>query len=115
VSINGTTFLAAGDVDLSAIMSNYEVEGIPTSGNPVFKYTKRTQTVTGNSLILGGDELEELRNVADSQTEVTLAFTVAQGNAYQSTGRIMLNEWTTAENRCDVDMIPSAPWAYYKA
>lgn len=115
VTINGTVFLTAGDVDASILGSDFEVEGIPTSGPPVYKYTKRTQNITGLTLILSGDEYEELRNVADSQIEVTLAIENAQGNSYQSTGRIMLNELTTQENRCDVDLIPSAPWAYFKA
>lgn len=110
VKINGVSYRVAGDVDASQILSGWEVTSTPTSGAPMYKYTKRNEDVESIDLITNADERIILAGVAESLDSVTLSFTTAGKDTYDSVGKINLDAHGHADNKTPIKMLPAKKW-----
>ena len=108
--IDGVTYDVSADAKASLNPSQYDIEGQPTSGDTMFKYTKRIQTITGIDCMLSPSQLDSLRAKADSLADLTLAVTLADGSVYRGTGRIKIDKWESDTNKATIDLIPAQPW-----
>lgn len=111
--IAGPRYEVAADADISVDFTEFDVEGLATSGRPIFKYTKKTETAETIPLMLSMAQLEELRNLFADRVDVTLGFVTAGDVLVTTTGRFSLGKWTSAEGRVETTLIPVAPWAIY--
>lgn len=108
--IDGTPYDVFGDAKASFVPSAYEVEGQATTGNTMFKMTKRVQVISGIDIAATPAQKESLASVSESLTDVTLAITLADGSVYRGSGRIKFDKWETETNKATIDLIPKSDW-----
>jgi hypothetical protein len=106
VTLNGITFDAAADVDVTEIDGAFDSESMASSGRNMRKMTKRTQNREGVVLIVNGDEFELLRGLSERTTDFPMSYETAAGDVYRAPGWIQLENRTTAENKATIQMHP---------
>ena len=113
IIIGGPTYDVAADADISVDFTQFDVEGVATSGKPVFKYTKKLETAESIPAMFSSAQIEDIRLLAESGTDIQIGFETVDGILYLSTGRISMGKWTSAEGRCEITMLPVDPWALF--
>ncbi|MBE3064731.1 MAG: hypothetical protein IMZ69_06900 [Spirochaetes bacterium] len=66
VAINGVTYRALPDTNVSLIPSEFKNEGQPTSGGNTRKMTKQLRTLSGITIACNAVERETLRGIAEA-------------------------------------------------
>jgi hypothetical protein len=107
VVINGVSYDVPADINITFNRSSFTIEGVPTSGKTVMKYTRRVPTMEGVVLMTSPAEAEELNNVSETLSDVTIAVELADGSTYRTTGRINYENMETEEGRSSVIIIPA--------
>lgn len=115
VTIDGVSYDVMADTNITFKRSRFEKEGIPTSGNPLIKMTKRIQTVESVDLGCSVDEMEELSSKADSIADVTMAFELADGSIYRGTGHINFEQYESETGKITLTLIPVGDWTPFPA
>lgn len=115
VMIEGNTYLAAADVAVSHILSQYEKAMIPTSGKAVMQMTKRIPAAESVVLITTAQEAEQLRNFANSTELLNMSFTLVTGDSYSARGTIELENRETDTGRTTIQMLPEEDWVLFAA
>lgn len=106
-TLAGVTYDVPGDINLTINYSRFEVEGVPTTGDTMYKYTLRVPTIENCVFITKPTDAEDLKNKADDQTDITMSLELADGTVLRGTGRINYENWETEENRSMVTLIPN--------
>jgi hypothetical protein len=107
VILNGVTYDVPADINITFNRSGFTIEGIPTSGKTVHKYTRRVQTMESVVLMTSPAEMEELANVAETLSDITVAIELADGSTYRTTARINFENYESEEGRSTITIIPS--------
>jgi hypothetical protein len=107
--IDGVTYPVKADADFTE-NSEYENEGIATSGDTLHKRVRQVATVEGIDLIVDGTAKQTLIDVIRSGADVTLGYEEEDGTVNNATGRIQNAGRTTQENTMSVVMIPTGRW-----
>lgn len=107
VNINGASYAVPNDINVTILHSDFELEDIATSGDTMFKYTRRSQKIEGVTLMEGAAKAETLRSVANKKADVTMSLELVDGTVLRATGRINYQNWETEENRHTVDLMPN--------
>ena len=110
VAINGVTYRAAADADISLAGGLFKNEAIATSGGNFRKMTKQVEEAKSVVLIVNGDEKAVLKGLCEGLAQITLAFTTAAGDSYKATGWINFDSWTTQESKATLSMFPIDKW-----
>jgi hypothetical protein len=113
VKIEGIPYRAAGDINISEILSTWENSMIPTSGKAMRKMVKRIPAREGVVLIVNDDEAEELKTFAESTDDLKLAYVTAGGSEYKSEGTIEIENRETEENRMTTQLLPREKWVKF--
>lgn len=115
VMLDGVTFTAAADADLTHTLGAYDVEAIATGGENVRKVTKRVESVEAE-LLATGPELKTLKDFSERMDDFPMCFCEASGDTYRSKGFIKLDTRSTAEGKIKVTMYPrSGGWEQFLA
>lgn len=107
--VDGTTYKVKATSDVTE-NSEFETEGIATSGEPLMKSTIQVATVEGIELIISAVEKITLRQVMRDKEIIAFGYKDEEGNVYNASGRINDGGRTTAENTMTLLMIPSTDW-----
>lgn len=108
VSIFGITYRCAADADLTEETS-LEREGIATSGATMYKETKKVP-IRSVEIIAEDDEWETLQEAQNESEAGPLSYENVNGSTYRATGKIMIENRTTQENRVPITLIPEGDW-----
>jgi hypothetical protein len=115
VVLDGITYDVMADTNINFKHSNYEKEGTPTSGKTLIKMTKRIQNVESCVLGCTPDEMEDLSVKADSLTDITMAFTLADGTVYRGKGHIKFEGYESESGKVTLTLIPTGDWTPFLA
>lgn len=107
--IDGVTYQVKASADLTEA-SEFETEGIATSGAPLMKSTTQVATVEGIDLIISATEKITLRKIMRDKKIIAFGYKDEEGNVYNASGRINDGGRTTQENTMSVVYIPSTDW-----
>lgn len=107
VILNGYSYDVPADINITFNRSGFTIEGIPTSGKTVMKYTRRVQSMDSVILMVNPSEMENLNNDAESLSDMTMAVKLADGSTYRTTGRVNFESYESEEGRATVTLIPS--------
>jgi hypothetical protein len=113
--IEGITYPAAGDVDVSHILSKFENNMIPSSGDAIPQMIKRVAAAESMVLLTDANQAEQLKNFANSTEILNMSFTLADGSSYACQGRIELENRETATGRTTIKMMPVNDWTLFAA
>ena len=113
--IDGVSFDVMADAKASFKRAGFEIEGIATTGETLFKITKRVQTIEGVAIAGTPAKIESLQSKADSLADLTLSITFADGSTYKATGRIKFDTWESDTGEAVVDLIPKKTWTPFLA
>lgn len=115
VVLDGRTFDVFPDVDITFNISKYTIEGIATTGRTLMKRTKRVQTIEGLTIATNPAELVALKNMADSLPDKTLSLELADGSVFKGSGQINFENYTSADGKSNVQLIPKNGWDEFLA
>lgn len=115
VVLDGTTYDVMSDTNINFKPSNYEIEGVPTSGKNMMKMTKRVKTVESCDLGVNVDEMTELSGKSDGLADITMAFELADGSTYRGTGRIHIDSYESETGKMTLTLIPVGDWTPFPA
>ena len=104
--LNGIPFRVPGDINVTLNLSPFETEGVPSSGQTMFKMTIRNPMAEGVVLLADPSEQDLLRGFADSLDSFPMSMTLADGSVYRTVGRINFENVETEENRAAIQLIP---------
>lgn len=90
--------------------SEFETEGIATSGAPLMKSTIQVATVEGIEFIISATEKITIRQIIRDKQIIAFGYKDEEGNVYNASGRINDGGRTTSENTMTIVMIPSTDW-----
>lgn len=107
VNINGASYAVPNDINVTILYSDFEIEDIATTGDTMFKYTRRSQKIEGVTLMEPPSKADTLRDVSNKKADVTMSLELADGTVLRATGRINYQNWETEENRHTVDLMPN--------
>jgi hypothetical protein len=105
--IAGVTYDVAADSNFTFNRSEFEKEGVATSGKTMIKMTRRVPTIESVTLITTLEEVEALKNVADSIADTTISVEFADGSVYKTTGQINFENYETEEGKSTFTIIPA--------
>ena len=105
--INGVSYDVPADINITFNRSSLTIEGMPTSGRTMFKYTRKIPTMEGVVIEAGPAEAEALAAGAEVLADKTFAVELADGSTYRTTGRYNYENWETEENRHAIIIIPN--------
>jgi hypothetical protein len=106
VGIDGRSFRAAADVDITFKASPFEKEAVPTSGNSVIKKTIISTDMEGVDITCNSEEHQSLVDIADKNESVELSVTLASGVELKTQGSINVGDYSTADAKCEVKLMP---------
>lgn len=115
VTINGITFDAMADANISETGSQYANESVPTSGRNMRKMTRRAENRESVILACNGSERSLLEELADQLDDFPMSYETAAGDVYRSTGWIEFENRETEENRATIQMCPRDRWDSFLA
>lgn len=113
ITLDGVTFPIAADGKAEIPASSFEVEAQATSGDTMFKLTKRPQSIEGVELQGPEKMLEQLRGKANSLADITMALATVGGSVYRGTGRVHADKWATDTGRITVNLLPIGEWTVF--
>lgn len=115
VVLDGQTFDVFADVDVTYNPTKYTIEGVATTGRNLMKRTKRVQTIEGLPLATTPAEMVRLKEMADSLPDKTLSLELADGSVFKAMGQINFENYTSADGKSNVQLIPIRDWAEFLA
>ncbi len=115
VILDGVTYDAMGDTNITEVGGAFENESIPTSGRNIKKMTKRPENREGVVIACNGAERELLKELSERLTDFTLAYQTAGGDTYRAVGWIEFENRETEENRATVQLHPRSTWDAFLA
>jgi hypothetical protein len=115
VTLDGVTFNVRSDTNINFKRTDFQKEGIATSGKTLIKMTKRIQDIESVDLGVTPDELEDLRVKADSLTEMPMSLELADGSIYRSTGHITFDAYESESGKVSLHLIPTGEWTPFLA
>lgn len=115
VVIDGMTFDVFPDSKVSYNPSDFEIEAQVTTGDALFKMTKRIPAMEGLELACTLNQLEILKEKSNSVADITLAVEFADASIYRSSGRIKTDNWESDTGKISVDLLPKRGWTAFLA
>jgi len=115
IVIDGITFDIFPDTNVTFNIGNYEIEGQATTGDTLYKRTKKVQTKEGITLAVNPQKLAQLEEKANSLADKTFAVEYADGTTYRATGQINLENWESESGKASITMIPKRNWTKFDA
>ena len=115
VTLAGIPFNVKADANLNTMLTKFENSRTKHSGGSMRKMVARILTVEGVVLILNGTDRENLRQIAESTDDVTLAYEDAGGNNYHAFGSIEVEGWESEDNNVNCILQPEGDWTPFLA
>ncbi len=115
VVLDGVTYDVMADTNITFNASKYEIEGQPTTGDALFKYTKRIPTMESLTIAATPAILEDVKEKADSLADKTMSVEFADGSVYKATGKIKLENWESETGKLTVQLVPKRDWEPFLA
>ena len=115
VVLNCRTFDVPLDVDVTFNYSQYTIEGVATTGRTLQKRTKRVQTLEGLVIACSAAEMVDLAEMADSLPDKTFSIELADGSVFKTSGQINFENYTSAEGKANIQLIPTYAWTPFLA
>jgi hypothetical protein len=105
VNIGGIDFRAKGDVDAMKTLEEFDVEGMATSGLPMFKWTRKVAGTKSVDLQMNLDEYNILVNLFETQTPVPITYTAASNISFTGMGFFKLGEYSHGNGTCSTEFM----------
>ncbi|MBU1080906.1 MAG: hypothetical protein KKB59_10510 [Spirochaetes bacterium] len=115
VGIGGFQYRVAADADFKHGKPAYKNEGEETTGGTFRKMTKQSQEVESVTLKVNADELERLKEAAESKKPLNLSYETVEGSVYRGQGFIDYDGRQTASGKVEVKMFPQNGWTSFTA
>lgn len=115
VTLDGITFDAMADTNITETGGAFENEAVPTSGRNMKKMTRRPENREGVTLAANGNERALLKELSERTTDFPMSYTTAAGDVYRADGWIEFENRETEENRATIQMHPRTTWVPFIA
>ena len=113
VSVEGIPYRAAGDANITHIITKFENSKIPCSGKAMRKMVKRIPAMEGVVLLTNPNEADVLKSFAEDPEDIKFSITVADGTVYKAEGTIEVENRESEEGRTTVQFLPNDDWTKY--
>jgi len=107
VNIDGIDYDAMADSN-PAIGGDVEIEGIATSGEPVFKVVVRINEAADIDLPLSMEQFEVIREIVRDAVPVSCSITYANGSVIRDSAMVKIASWTAQDGKCSIVFLPAS-------
>jgi hypothetical protein len=107
LTINRQDYPVMNDADVSRILGIWAKESIATTGDPVEKFTKQTETAEGFDVGLTGAQRENLREVINSKDPAPCSYESPAGDVYTCDGYVSATGDVTQDAKVTLKIDPS--------
>lgn len=114
IAINGVTYDMPADAKFSYNPSLFDIEAQQTTGDALFKYTKRSPIVE-IELSVTPAQLMKIKDVSNTAADATFSNTLADGSVFKATGRLKLDNYEGDSGKIKITMIPKKDWTPFLA
>ena len=94
---------------------SHDLGGVATTGRTLQKRTKRVQTLEGLVIACSAAEMVSLAEKADSLPDKTFSIELADGSVFKASGQINFENYTSAEGKANIQLIPTNAWTPFLA
>lgn len=115
VTIEGISYRAAADTNVTFTVSRFENSVVPTTGRGMKKKIRRVPVMENVTLVCNPNEIDQLRVFAESLNDLKFAVTLADGSLYRAEGSIEIENVETEENRVTCQLLPVEDWTPFIA
>ena len=115
VTLDGISFDAMADANISEVGSRYANENVPTSGRNLRKMTRRSENREGVVLACNGSERTVLKELAERTTDFPMSYETAAGDVFRAVGGIEFETRETEESRATIQLLPRDSWDSFLA
>ncbi len=99
LTLDGVSYNVMGDIDMTEIEGAWMHENLPTSGENVDKMTRRSQNREAVTVACNDVEFDALRELSERIEDFTISYTNAAGSSWTTTGKIDLENRSSANNK----------------
>lgn len=115
VTLDGITFNAHADANISETGSKNENSSLATSGRNLRKVLKRPEIRESVVLACNGAEREIIKQLDERLDDFPMSYTTAAGDVYRCSGWIVFESRETEEGRATIQMHPREDWESFLA
>jgi hypothetical protein len=115
LTLSGQTFRVMGDANFSQILSRWENENLPTSGDNMHKMTRRATNVESITLGTNEEQADALKALSERTEDFTMSYTTANGAVYRASGRIEFESRETESGTSTIQCHPTNDWTLFVA
>jgi hypothetical protein len=110
LTLDKVDYRVTGGSDFSRKTGKYTKESVPTSGRPDVKWSKQNEDIEGIEIQVDGTDRENIRDLANRQSDFDMAYVTANGDTYTSSGQITITGDSTADGKMTLTVIPTEKW-----
>jgi hypothetical protein len=115
LTLGGTTFRVAADADPKDGKPSIKNEGEQTTGGLFRKMTAQDEAAESWTLKVNGDELSQLKAIAESSDDITMSYETRAGDVYRATGFIDYDGRQQASGKVELKLFPRNGWTPFIA
>ncbi len=118
LQLDGASFNMPADIDMAESVEQ-ETEGMPTTGDTMFKVLLKVPIREGVVVSCNDDDWEVLQSLARRAKQnlpaYPCSYTSAAGSSYMGDAHINIESRQTAENKATITLIPKNTWSAFVA
>lgn len=115
VTLDGVTYDALHDSNVSEPGGPWQNESVATSGRNLRKMSRRSEERDGLILACNGAEREQLEELVGRTDDFTMSYQTASGDVYRCSGWVEFEKRETEEGRATVKLCPRDRWESFLA
>jgi hypothetical protein len=115
IVLDGVTYDVPVDAKGTMKLSRFETEAQATTGDALFKMTRRNPAVEGLEISTTPSQMESLKAKAESLADVTMSLELADASVYKAVGRVNYDSYETETGKSKVTLMPKRDWTAFLA
>lgn len=109
IVLDGRTYDMYAD-SKATLKPPYTTEGLATTGVNLMKMIKQVETIEGVELATTPQDMEAIKKLSQSLSDITMSLELADGSVYKGSGRIDFEGYETEMGKSKIKLIPRKSW-----
>lgn len=113
LNLGGLSLRVAADASPKGGKPASKNEGEMTTGGLFRKMTSQSQESESWSVLANGDEIDQLKSIAESTDDITMSYETKAGDVYRATGFIDFDGIDHGTGKVELKLFPRQGWTSF--